>query len=170
MSEKKTPYNVELESEFQRLFAPIITLSKGTRISDRLVVDIRQTAKEYAKNYASMVLENYKEEVKKMDFDYFSSKNKGKIHSDVCEYCKKLNVQFPTLASPSRKLELRFIRNVIWYVIVKEMGSSDSVYKVIGELFNRDRATIRASYKKTFDSVFIGDKLIISMVELLESE
>tara|TARA_B110000285_G_scaffold209318_1_gene250200 strand:- start:817 stop:1329 length:513 start_codon:yes stop_codon:yes gene_type:complete len=170
MTQEKISYNVELESGFQRFLAPVIEVTKETRMSSRLRKEIKETAKAYAKNYAAMVLENYKEEVKKMDFDYFCSKNKGKIHSDVCEYCKKLNVEFPRLASSSRKLELRFIRNVIWYVIIKEMGSSDSVYKVIGELFNRDRATIRASYKKTFDSVFIGDKLIISIVELLESE
>jgi|TARA_R110000803_G_scaffold3319_1_gene11289 chromosomal replication initiation ATPase DnaA len=110
------------------------------------------------------------DEFSKIHYEHFYDKNNQRVKTDVQLYSDRLGIPLIHLVSKSRKGDLRMVRNVIWYVIIGELKACDASYKLIGDIFNRDRGTIRASYKKTFDSVSVGDKLILSMVDSLKSE
>jgi len=97
-------------------------------------------------------------------YEYFCNQHSDKVWVDVLRYCDILNIPFDLLASTSREGKLTVSRNVIWYVIIQELGASDDINNLLGGLFNRKRTTIRSSYGKTKDSVFMKDKMLLSMI------
>ena len=100
-------------------------------------------------------------------YEYFCEQHGDKVWSDVMQYSERLGIPFDLLANNSRNGKLTIARNVIWYVIIKELGGSDHINNLLGGLFNRNRTTIRASYGKTKDSVEIGDKTLLGMIETM---
>ena len=153
-------YNTIIEAEFCKIVAPALE-----EIPKHLLKEIKDAVKLFARANTLRAMEQQSE---KMNYSYFYERHNKQIVEYVMKYSEKLAIPFPMLAGKTRTGTLRDSRNVIWFVLVEEFGASDSTYKMIGDLFNRDRSTIRASYTKTKDSVEMNDKFLRAMIDRLK--